>query len=156
MIGSKKEQDEIFRGCTAAKRRLEAVRTDSPTSILIPNRKMPQPHSCPLAIISILGDPAAVSAAIGGLAPQGRMVVLGAGKEPAHFSAGFIVGGERSVLGSITGSPYENEKALNFAVLTGARPLIEKMPLERANEAYRRMRSGDVKFRMVLTMCSPA
>ena len=28
------------------------------------------------------------------------------------------------------------------------------MPLEKANEAYRRMKSGDVKFRMILTMAS--
>lgn len=37
-------------------------------------------------------------------------------------------------------------------VLTGVRPRIETMPLERAEEAYRKMRSVDVKFRMVLTM----
>ena len=57
-----------------------------------------------------------------------------------------------SVLGSITGSPYENERTLNFSVLTGVRPQIETMPLEKAVEAYERMKSGDVKFRMVLTM----
>ncbi len=55
-------------------------------------------------------------------------------------------------MGSITGSPYENEKALDFSVLTGVRPLIQTMPLERAFDAYQRMKSGDVKFRMVLTM----
>ena len=63
-----------------------------------------------------------------------------------------MVVGERSVLGSLTGSPYENERALDFSVLAGVRPRIETMPLERALDAYRRMRSGDVQFRMVLTM----
>ncbi|MGV3655466.1 MAG: zinc-binding dehydrogenase, partial [Noviherbaspirillum sp.] len=105
-----------------------------------------------MAIIATIGDPAAVAAAMAGLAPQGRLVVLGAGKNPLPVSAGFLVGGERSVLGSITGSPYENEKTLDFSVLTGARPWIETMPLEQANEAYLRMKSGDAKFRMVLTM----
>ena len=37
-------------------------------------------------------------------------------------------------------------------MLTGVRPLIETMPLQKAFEAYLRMKSGDVKFRMVLTM----
>jgi alcohol dehydrogenase len=37
-------------------------------------------------------------------------------------------------------------------VLAGVRPLIETMPLEQAPEAVRRMRSGDVRFRVVLTM----
>ena len=37
-------------------------------------------------------------------------------------------------------------------VLAGIRPLIETMPLERANEGYKRMMSSDVKFRIVLTI----
>jgi alcohol dehydrogenase len=37
-------------------------------------------------------------------------------------------------------------------VLTGVRPQIEIVPLERAFDTYRKMKSGDVKFRMVLTM----
>ncbi|HWX48438.1 MAG TPA: alcohol dehydrogenase [Roseomonas sp.] len=104
------------------------------------------------AIITTIGDPAAMSSLTGALAPQGRLVLLGAGKDPLPVSAGFLVGGERSVVGSITGSPFENEKALDFSVLTGVRPLIETMPLERASEAYQRMKSGEVKFRMVLAI----
>ncbi len=56
------------------------------------------------------------------------------------------------MIGSITGSPYENERTLDFSVLTDVRPMIETMPLEKAFEAYTKMKSGDVKFRMVLTM----
>ena len=104
------------------------------------------------AIITTIGNAEAVSSLMDGLAPQGRLVLLGAGKDPLPVSAGYLVGGERSVLGSITGSPYENERTLDFSVLTGVRPLIATMPLEKAAEAYERMKSGDVKFRMVLTM----
>ncbi|OHV78196.1 hypothetical protein LCM4579_27015 [Ensifer sp. LCM 4579] len=35
---------------------------------------------------------------------------------------------------------------------TGVRPRIETMPLERAQEAVQKMRSGEANFRMVLTM----
>lgn len=104
------------------------------------------------AIVSTIGSAAAVSALIEGLAPLGRLILLGAGKDPLAVSAGQLVVGERSILGSITGSPYESELALDFSVLTGVRPKVELMPLERANEAYERMKSGDVKFRMVLTV----
>ncbi|RQP04656.1 MAG: alcohol dehydrogenase [Paracoccus sp. BP8] len=104
------------------------------------------------AILTMISDVAAISALLPGLAPEGRLVLLGAGKDPLPVPMGHLVGGERSVIGSITGSPYENERVLDFSVLTGARPMIETMPLERAMEAYRKMRSGDVKFRMVLTM----
>ncbi len=44
------------------------------------------------------------------------------------------------------------KRALDFSVLTGVRPRIETMPLERAQQAYDRMKSGAVRFRMVLTM----
>lgn len=106
------------------------------------------------AIVSTIGHPGAVSALMGGLAPQGRLVLLGAGKDPLPVSAGHLVVGERSVLGSITGTPYENEKTLDFSVLAGVRPAIEVMPLEQANEAYQKMKSGDVKFRMVLAVAA--
>lgn len=104
------------------------------------------------AIIATIGQADAVSRLMPGLAPQGRLVLLGAGKDPLPVSSGHLVVGERSVLGSITGSPYENEKTLDFSVLTGVRPMIEVMPLARANEAYQRLKSGDAKFRIVLTM----
>ncbi len=104
------------------------------------------------AIITTIGDSATVSTLISGLAPQGRLVLLGAGKDPLPVAAGSLVVGERSVLGSITGSPWENEKTLNFSALVDVRPWIEVMPLEQAEAALEKLRSGDAKFRIVLTM----
>lgn len=104
------------------------------------------------AILTTIGNAEAVESLMPGLAPEGRLVLLGIGKDPLAVSSGQMVGGERGVIGSITGSPYENERTLDFSVLTGVRPRVETMPLEQAAEAYQRMRSGDVKFRMVLTM----
>lgn len=103
-------------------------------------------------ILSTIGDAEAVAAVMPGLAPQGRLVVLGIGKDPLAVATGHLVSGERAVIGSITGSPYENERTLDFSVLTGVRPRIETVPLEQAEEAYRRMLSGEAKFRIVLTM----
>lgn len=104
------------------------------------------------AILTTISHAETLSSLMGGLAPQGRLVLLSPGKDPLPVSTGRLVIGERGVLGSLTGSPYEKEKTLGFSVLTGIRPMIEVMPLEKANEAYRKMKSGDVKFRMVLTM----
>jgi len=74
------------------------------------------------------------------------------GDAVARLPMGLLVGGERSIIGSITGSPFENEKALSFSVLTQTLPMIETMPLEQANIAYQKIKSGQVKFRMVLTV----
>lgn len=103
------------------------------------------------AIIATIGHPQTVSALMQGLAPMGRLVMLGAGKDPLPVSTGHLVVGERAVIGSITGSPHENEQTLDFSVLAGVRPMIEVMPLEQANDAYKRLKTGDVKFRMVLS-----
>lgn len=108
------------------------------------------------AIVTTVGNPDAVAALMAGLAPQGRLVVLAASREPLPIATGFTVRGERSVVGSITGTPYEIEKALNFSVLSGVRPMIETMPLERANDACQRLKSGDATFRIVLTAATPA
>lgn len=108
------------------------------------------------AILSTITSSDTVAALLPGLAPDGRLVLLGIGKDPLAVAMAPLVRGERAVIGSITGSPYENELALDFSVLTDARPRIETMPLERAEDAYRRMLSGDVKFRMVLTMNAQA
>lgn len=107
------------------------------------------------AIVTTVGNADAVSALMAGLAPQGRLIVLGIGKDPLPVSTRQLVSGERGITGSITGTPFENEKALGFSVLTDVRPMIETMPLENAFDAYQRMKRGDVKFRMVLTMGKP-
>lgn len=104
------------------------------------------------AILTTTGNPAAVTVLMPALAPEGRLIMLGVGKDPLPVSTGYLVGAERGVIGSITGSPFDNERTLDFSVLTGVRPRIETMPLERAPEAVQKMRSGKAKFRMVLTM----
>lgn len=106
------------------------------------------------AALATVGHAASLSALMAGLAPQGRLVLLVAGKEPLPVTGGQLVVGERSIAGSITGSPYENERTLDFSVLAGVRPMIEVMPLEQAQQAYERMKSGAVRFRMVLTMAA--
>lgn len=104
------------------------------------------------AIITTISQAATISSLMAALSPRGRLVLLGAGKDPLPVSTGQLVGDELSVLGSLTGTPYENERTLDFSVLTGVRPRIQTMPLARAFEAYQMMKTGKAKFRMVLTM----
>ena len=60
--------------------------------------------------------------------------------------------GRKSLQGWPSGTSADSEDTLNFAVLTGVRPMIEKFPLDRAAEAYERMISGKAEYRVVLTM----
>jgi D-arabinose 1-dehydrogenase-like Zn-dependent alcohol dehydrogenase len=94
----------------------------------------------------------AMSELIDGLAPNGELLVVGVDSSPMEVSPLQLVLQSRKIQGWATGSPVDTEDTLNFAELSGVRPMIETYPLERAAEGYARMMSGDARFRVVLTM----
>jgi D-arabinose 1-dehydrogenase-like Zn-dependent alcohol dehydrogenase len=89
---------------------------------------------------------------IDGLAPTGKLMVVGISTDPMAVTPLQLIIGERSIQGSAVGTPSDSEDTMNFADLTGVRPMIETYPLEQADEAYARMMSGQAQFRVVLTM----
>jgi D-arabinose 1-dehydrogenase-like Zn-dependent alcohol dehydrogenase len=103
-------------------------------------------------IISTVTNAAAMSAVLGGLAPNGKLILLGVAREPIEVPSMLMVGGRRSICGWPSGNSRDSEDAMSFSVLAGVLPMIETMPLDRAAEAYERMMSGAARFRMVLTM----
>ena len=104
------------------------------------------------AILATAPSAKAMSALVGGLAPNGVLMVVGAPLEPIEVSALQLIFGRRRVQGWPSGIPTDSEDTLRFAELTGVRPMIETYPLEKAAEAYARMMSGKAQFRVVLTM----
>jgi D-arabinose 1-dehydrogenase-like Zn-dependent alcohol dehydrogenase len=94
----------------------------------------------------------AMSVLFDGLGTDGKMVVVGASMEPIQVTPIQLIMGRRSLQGWPSGTSVASEDTLNFAVLSGVRPMIEKFPLDRANEAYERMMSGKAEYRVVLTM----
>ena len=93
----------------------------------------------------------AMSDTIDGLAPDGRVVVLGATAEPIEVASVPILLSRRGVVGWPSGTSIDSEDTMKFSALTNVRPMIESMPLERAIEAYDKMMSGAARFRMVIT-----
>ena len=88
---------------------------------------------------------------VAGLSTRGRLIIVGASLEPIEVSALPLIFGGRSIEGSLTGSAIDGQDTLSFSVLENVRPMIETMPLEKAADAFARMMSGEVRFRMVLT-----
>src|SRR6185503_11631821 len=89
----------------------------------------------------------AMTAVIGGLGVDGKLVVLGAAHEPLEVSALALIGARRSIAGWPSGRAIDSEETLAFSALVGVRPMNEELPLERAAEAYERMMSGQARFR---------
>jgi len=98
----------------------------------------------------------AISALVDGLAPDGNLLVPAAPNEPLTISMLPLIMGRRSVSGWYSGTARDSQDTLEFSALTGVHPMIEKYPLSRVAEAYEQMHSGKVRFRVVLTISSPA
>ncbi len=101
-------------------------------------------------ILATVTNAKAMGAAAGGLAVDGRMVVVGASGEPIEVSPLLLISGRRSIQGWPSGTSSDSEDTMAFSALADIRPMIETMPLERAPEAYEKMMSGHARFRMVL------
>jgi D-arabinose 1-dehydrogenase-like Zn-dependent alcohol dehydrogenase len=94
----------------------------------------------------------AMSALFDGLGANGTMVVVGATPEAMEVAPMQLIRGRRSLRGWAAGVAMDSEDTMNFAAASGVRPMIEKFPLDRVNEAYDRMISGKAEFRVVLTI----
>jgi D-arabinose 1-dehydrogenase-like Zn-dependent alcohol dehydrogenase len=102
-------------------------------------------------VLSTVTSTAAMAATFGGLAPRGRLVVVGASMEPMPIPPAALIGGSTTIAGHASGSSRDSEDTLSFSVLADVRPIVETLPLEQAGEAYEKMIDGDARFRMVLT-----
>jgi alcohol dehydrogenase/propanol-preferring alcohol dehydrogenase len=102
-------------------------------------------------ILATVTSGKAMSAVIPGLAVRGKLVVVGVGMDPIEVSTVDLIMGSRSVVGHASGASIDSQDTLAFSALSGVRPTIETMPLERAAEAYDKMMRNEARFRMVLT-----
>ncbi|MFZ0928820.1 MAG: alcohol dehydrogenase [Syntrophobacteraceae bacterium] len=102
-------------------------------------------------IVATVTSGKAMSAALGGLGVNGKLIVIGAAADPLEVNAIQLIMGRRSIVGWPSGTSIDSQDTLSFSVLTGVRAMTEVFPLKRAAEAYEHMMSGKARFRVVLT-----
>jgi D-arabinose 1-dehydrogenase-like Zn-dependent alcohol dehydrogenase len=102
-------------------------------------------------ILSTVTSAKAVSAAVGRLSSDGKMVVVGAAPDPIEVSPFLLIGGRKGIQGWPSGTSIDSEETMAFSALANIRPMIETMPLEQAPQAYEHMMKGKARFRVVLT-----
>ena len=100
-------------------------------------------------ILATAASAEAMQACMGGLAPRGTLLVVGAvpNLEVPPFQ---MIGGNQSVRGWYSGTAIDSQDTLEFSLRTGVRSLNEVYPMARVGEAYDRMISGEARFRVVL------
>jgi len=123
---------------------IDSVRTDAAAEL--------QKRGGARVILATAPSSKAMSSLVAGLGGNGKLMVVGAAPDPIEVMPAQLIFGTRSIQGWASGIPTDSEDTLRFAELTGVRPMIEKYPLEHAEDAYARMMSGKAQFRVVLTM----
>jgi len=101
-------------------------------------------------ILATVTSGEAMSAAQGGLAVNGTLLIVGA-VGTMEVSPLLLIGGRRSVKGWYSGTSIDSQDTLAFSARSGVRSMNETFSLERVTEAYDRMMSGKARFRVVLT-----
>lgn len=85
---------------------------------------------------------------------DGTMVLLGVPPNAPAVHAFSLIGGRRSLAGSLIGGIKETQDMLDFCGKHGIGSDIEVIPIEKINEAYERMIKGDVRYRFVIDIQS--
>ena len=102
-------------------------------------------------VIATVTNADAMTAVLGGLAPNGLLVVIGAAG-PISVDPILLITGSRSVKGWYSGTSIDSQDTLEFSASSDVHSMNEIFPLEKAAEAYDRMMSGKARFRVVLNI----
>ena len=103
------------------------------------------------AILATVTNNEAMQAIAGGLGANGIMMVIGA-VGPLTVNSFDLIGKSAGVRGWYSGVARDSEDTLAFSKRNNVASMNEIYPLEKAQEAYDRMLSGDARFRVVLKM----
>src|SRR5258705_11014351 len=90
-------------------------------------------------ILATAPSGSAIASLLPGLAPRGTLVAVGVSDDAIPLNGVPLIFGGRSVVGSLTGRAIATQETLDVSIFTEGRPMIETLPLVRAEEAYKRM-----------------
>ncbi len=102
-------------------------------------------------ILATVTSADAMKSVIGGLAPTGTLMIVGA-VPSLEVPALQLLLKSQQVKGWYSGTSLDSQETLAFSVLSGVRSMNESFPLDRVNEAYERMENGKARFRVVLSI----
>ncbi|KAJ5171695.1 alcohol dehydrogenase [Penicillium capsulatum] len=102
-------------------------------------------------IVATASNAQVVSPLVNGLGPLGKLLILGVGGDVSLDTMTMVTRG-LSVHGWPSGHALDSEEAIQFTELQDVKCLVERFPLDRANDAFNAMKEGTVRFRAVITM----
>ncbi len=85
---------------------------------------------------------------------DGTMVLVGIPETESSVGAFSLVGGRRTLAGSLIGGIKETQEMLDFCGKHNIGCEIELIPIQKVNEAYKRILKSDVRYRFVIDIKS--
>jgi uncharacterized zinc-type alcohol dehydrogenase-like protein len=87
---------------------------------------------------------------VGALRPKGTLIVLGVPPTPLQIAGFSLIGGQKAVAGSPTGSPGDLHEMLDVAARHGVKAMTESFAMKDANAAIAKVKKNQVRYRAVL------
>ncbi|GAC1426726.1 MAG: NAD(P)-dependent alcohol dehydrogenase [Acidobacteriaceae bacterium] len=87
---------------------------------------------------------------INSLRPKGTLHVVGVPPSPIAVQAFSLIGQQRAISGSPTGSPRDLHEMLNVASRHSVKAITERFPMAKANDAIAKVKKSKVRYRAVL------
>ncbi|KAG6582960.1 Mannitol dehydrogenase [Phytophthora cinnamomi] len=84
------------------------------------------------------------------LRPRGTFIMVGLPNDKLICSPGSFVRDGKRLVGSKIGSPQDVKEMLELASKENVRPVIQKLPMDQVNAGLAMVRSGKVRYRVVL------
>ncbi|MBS1928963.1 MAG: NAD(P)-dependent alcohol dehydrogenase [Bacteroidetes bacterium] len=91
---------------------------------------------------------------LGMVKQDGVMICVGGPPEPISVKGFSLIGGRKSLTGSLIGGIAETQEMLDYCFDHQIVSDIELIPINYINEAYERMLKGDVKYRFVIDLAT--
>ncbi len=101
-------------------------------------------------VISTVSAPLDFGAYLSLVKTDGALVNVGAPEEPVALNLFSLIGGRKTLAGSMIGGIAETQEMLDFCAAHGLGAEIEVIDADRINEAYERVLASDVRYRFVI------
>ncbi|MEV4332895.1 NAD(P)-dependent alcohol dehydrogenase [Streptomyces sp. NPDC049597] len=101
-------------------------------------------------IVSTVSAPLPFDKYLGLLKTDGALVNVGAPEEPVSLNLFSVIGGRKTLAGSMIGGIRETQEMLDFCAEHGFGAEIELIRADQINEAYERVLASDVRYRFVI------
>ena len=101
-------------------------------------------------IVSTVSAPLDFNAYLTLLKTEGALVNVGAPEEPISLNLFSVIGGGKTLAGSMIGGIPETQEMLDFCAAHGIGSDIELIEASEVNTAYERVQSSDVRYRFVI------